>query len=302
MFSETRDANAVLRLFGLLAIGGVLLIVTTVWRAGVNPASVSAAASLTLVAGAAGFVGASTGFLFAVPRSRQVDLQQPVPSDGFLRLNDYSANTNLEQVSDWLTKIIIGVSLVEARRGVALLGATAQWLADKVGGGAVSATVTAAGIVYFSALGFLCSYLATRLWMPKALSRAEREEAKQILKETIASGTEAAVVAALYRDPPSGYEDALSLISAYERESRQPLTRNLAVYKACGLGQKHADLKDTDPGAADETKREAVKAVRKALEMYPSERSRLAAFYEASGEDNDLSSLQPDLDRLLSDR
>jgi hypothetical protein len=74
------------------------------------------------VAVASTMVGALLGFLFGIPRSLQQqanpatigDTEQP--SDGKPKLAGIQAfrnNTSLEEISDWLTKIIIGIGLVQ---------------------------------------------------------------------------------------------------------------------------------------------------------------------------------------------
>src|SRR6185503_4141961 len=65
---------------------------------------------LALLVGSAGFAsGALLGFLFGVPRAnRGAGGDGNTGSDG-----KWLSNTNLEEVSDWLTKMVVGVSLVE---------------------------------------------------------------------------------------------------------------------------------------------------------------------------------------------
>src|SRR6266850_7688731 len=68
-----------------------------------------------LVAGAALAAGILIGFLFGIPRT----LQREGPKDtanGNAPGEAYGVNTNLEQISDWLTKIIVGVGLVQLGR------------------------------------------------------------------------------------------------------------------------------------------------------------------------------------------
>ena len=60
------------------------------------------------VAAAATAVGAFLGFLFGIPRTLQGNTT-PGPDE----IADYRPNTNLEQISDWLTKILVGVGLVK---------------------------------------------------------------------------------------------------------------------------------------------------------------------------------------------
>jgi hypothetical protein len=63
--------------------------------------------------------GGLLGFLFGIPRS-----QHNNPSAG-----RYAVNTNLEQVSDWLTKILIGAVLIQ----LGSVGSGAVRLFDVVG-------------------------------------------------------------------------------------------------------------------------------------------------------------------------
>jgi hypothetical protein len=114
-----------------------------------------------MAAGAALISGSFLGFLFAVPRA------QPETSDGstlgergIRRL--LLTNTNLEQVSDWLTKTIVGVTLVELGRILPALNRLVVALAAVYGGGP-AATVVAAGIlIFFPLMGFFAGYIATR--------------------------------------------------------------------------------------------------------------------------------------------
>jgi hypothetical protein len=80
-------------------------------------------------------------------------------------------NTNLEEISDWLTKIIVGVSLVELQAGLAQLEKAAQMIAQALGGKSQESFAYAL-MVYFSISGFLGSYLLTRLYLQKAFREA----------------------------------------------------------------------------------------------------------------------------------
>src|SRR5690606_13665994 len=50
--------------------------------------------------------GGITGFIFGIPRT----MQKSTATDGHTEVHD---NTNLEQISDWLTKILVGVGLTQ---------------------------------------------------------------------------------------------------------------------------------------------------------------------------------------------
>jgi hypothetical protein len=78
-----------------------------------------------------------------------------------------AVNTNLEQISDWLTKIIVGVSLVNSDRvGQAMLGVGNEMAASF--GGPGSRSLALATLTYFGVIGLLGGYLLTRLFLQRA--------------------------------------------------------------------------------------------------------------------------------------
>jgi hypothetical protein len=132
------------------------------------------------VAGAALLVGALTGFLFGIPRKLQQERLAPseeVDQEKAAAREEsalYGGNTNLEQISDWLTKILVGVGLTQ----ISALGGALQKVADVAApgfGGFVSSGPFAVSLVlYFMVSGFLIGYLWTRLFLGRALTAAER--------------------------------------------------------------------------------------------------------------------------------
>jgi hypothetical protein len=119
-----------------------------------------------LTALAALMAGFLAGFLIGVPRS---------VSSGQVRLsgNDqkFSPSTNLAEISDWLTKLLLGAGLVSLSR----LGGPLGMLIDDVAAGLYgqkatpaiiqSAKVTAGAImIAFAVLGLLVSYIVTSTW------------------------------------------------------------------------------------------------------------------------------------------
>jgi hypothetical protein len=137
--------------------------------------------------------GAGVGFLFGIPRVLQRE-RSPAPArspserpagGGPVEGNGPSApslayhqrvNTNLEEISDWLTKIIVGVSLIQLRS----IPDHLRRLADLIGAslnGTASAPDRGFGVslvLFYATTGFLYGYLATRLYVQGALARAER--------------------------------------------------------------------------------------------------------------------------------
>nr|BFD92645.1 hypothetical protein KitaXyl93_40050 [Kitasatospora sp. Xyl93] len=120
-----------------------------------------------VVVGASVVLGGGLGFLFGVPRVRGGAGAGEPPGS-------YAPNTNLEQVSDWLTKVLLGVGLTQLGslgRRLHDLGAA---LAPALGGGEGVAPFAAALVLYFLVLGFLAGWLVTRLALPQALTETDQ--------------------------------------------------------------------------------------------------------------------------------
>lgn len=139
-----------------------------------------------LVSGACAVTGALGGFLFGIPRSLQ---GQPTTDEGGLESKpnaqsvSYRANTNLEQISDWLTKILIGVGLTQLSSIPMKLRAVSGFVAPSLGSSQSSIVIAAAIIVYFLVFGFLFGYLWTRLFLAGALRNADLAAIDQKLTE-----------------------------------------------------------------------------------------------------------------------
>lgn len=109
--------------YGVAGVGAALLFASgsSFWR----DVSLS-----TAIFGAAGAIGSFAGFLFAVPRYQQTNSEAKKAATAEVTSHGqsqppvalYQRNSNLEQVSDWLTKIIVGVGLVEFRKILEALG------------------------------------------------------------------------------------------------------------------------------------------------------------------------------------
>ncbi|MFJ9119784.1 hypothetical protein ACIRJO_30115 [Streptomyces sp. NPDC102394] len=154
---------------GVLAGSGVLSLLLYSVRCE-QPLSVLG--SGLLITGAVAVGGAALGFLFGVPHTLAA---QSDPDGAEVRPRPaYVANTNLEQVSDWLTKLLIGAGLTQ-------LGALSGWfrrlcrtLAPAFGDRPDSAVFAGALVAEFFVLGFLGGWLSTRLLLASALSEADR--------------------------------------------------------------------------------------------------------------------------------
>jgi len=158
-----------LALTGLLAILVFAAQVSASTRWGVFATGVA-------VAGAAALAGGLVGFLFGIPRTVQTAAaagDQP----------QYQGNTNLEQVSDWLTKILVGVGLVQLGRALPALANLADSLKRPLGDTPSSGAFGLAIALAFSGLGFLYLYLWSRLRFAGELRDADLINAQIDIQE-----------------------------------------------------------------------------------------------------------------------
>ena len=128
-------------------------------------------ASIGLLTSLAALVtGYLAGFLFGIPR---------VVSSGALRhaSNEYTPSSNLAEVSDWLTKLLLGAGLVQLTR----LGAPVAQLIDNIAAGlhstaaSASGAKVAAGAILFgyTITGILVGYVMTTLWYQRKITNQQ---------------------------------------------------------------------------------------------------------------------------------
>lgn len=110
-------------------------------------------------------IGAFVGFLFGIPR---------IVSSSNSSLDETSKNLifhndNLVQISDWLTKIIVGVGLTQIANLPEKLNALGQYLGpsfttnlDNLPVNDSSKAIAISTVLYFLILGFIACYLWTR--------------------------------------------------------------------------------------------------------------------------------------------
>jgi hypothetical protein len=136
-------------------------------------------------------LGVTVGFLFGIPRTLQGDHDaasaQTTPQSQELRFGGYSqrVNTNLEQISDWLTKILVGLTLTQLGNIGTKLGEAAAWIAPGLGSTPHAEVFASALIVYFTVIGFMSGYLLTRLVLAGAFYRAHVSTRLQDVETTV---------------------------------------------------------------------------------------------------------------------
>ena len=89
-----------------------------------------------------------------------------IPTNAILNTK-YQENTNLTQISDWLTKVLIGAGLVQLREIPHLIYHVAQVTGKGIARATVlndAATISCAAIImYFITWGFISGYLVMKL-------------------------------------------------------------------------------------------------------------------------------------------
>lgn len=139
----------------------------------------SAIVTFLSVAGGAFAFGAAMGFLFGIPRSEKYKYRREGQESG----NDsfYTDNTNLEEISDWLTKIILGLTLIKLHTILYFLNTSAQTIHHALLGNCtnVQANYFVFGygtmVLYFLAGGGLC-FLWTRTNLPLILTNFRNQQ------------------------------------------------------------------------------------------------------------------------------
>lgn len=180
------------RLAVTVPLSGILLAVLyslTAWSSTILDASnnvvpnrdawkyvVHALVVFVLISGASFFIGALLGFLFGFPRTTDSDEGDPA-----VKLR-YQHNKNLEQISDWVIKMLIGIGLSQMREFPSALWYYASRLTEgvstigsiKVNGIYTSPAPASCLILFFLICGFIEGYLATRLLLPSKLVEVDK--------------------------------------------------------------------------------------------------------------------------------
>lgn len=132
-----------------------------------------------LVGTATASVGGLLGFLFGIPRTtrpRNSDASGADDTKHGTAAMPYEPSNNLEQVADWLTKILVGVGLVELGSLGSALAKVGEQVAKSVTPTPIgTAIVTQVVIVAFATIGFLASFLWTRIYYGGIQARADSD-------------------------------------------------------------------------------------------------------------------------------
>lgn len=292
-----RERNEILRNLGLLLV--VLVLLGLVGLGASQHKGYLAALGIGVLIFSTAFAGGGgLGFLFALPRvavessvvgapslpavggvAGGVTAASEVAKDvaqkaAFRRL--LQSNTNLERISDWLTTMLVGVSLVQLNNLSNLVLKFRDFLAESVkvftlATGVPTAawlpTVGALLLVFGAVIGFLAVYLYTRLVLVRLFSQTEQElqsgrlpgkvkdsvqsvgrsggtpksfmEKAILSRKTLRVGDAVELMSqALYDTEGAGYKRVIEMAASLTGTSAVE-DANYWVYLACAFGQKH---------------------------------------------------------------
>jgi hypothetical protein len=180
---DSAPGRSVLRLlafvWGMIGFGLVSLLVPAIALAisGNFPQAFTLIGVGLFIAGAATAFGSMFGFLFGIPKSSLIQSTKETQ-----RLGDepeYVPNTNLEAISDWLTKVIVGVGLVQAREVIGWVDQVGRIAGVAMGGTEVMRVVATSLLVHNVLMGFFQGFLVAYLYLPKVFAAARRSAAPQ---------------------------------------------------------------------------------------------------------------------------
>jgi hypothetical protein len=180
--SDKTDLNRMLnRFLFFLFLFSIVLWVIVFWLTGKN----NALAHLTFLGVAAACLlgGIALGFLFGIPRAEKYRYKSD--ADHNASTNFYSDNTNLEDISDWLTKIIVGITLIKfntilvwLNNAALSMGATLSGKAPCAGNCTGYFVFSYAIIILYFIAGLGASYLWTRIYFMLILISSKKEQGK----------------------------------------------------------------------------------------------------------------------------
>jgi uncharacterized integral membrane protein len=128
-------------------------------------------------------VGFLVGFIFGIPRSIRFrfDKTKNKLSNSEDSESYFADNTNLEEISDWITKIIVGLTLIQWRTILYYLENSAKTIANSYPKSHLNLYVFSYSlIVFFSGLGFFGGYFWARTLFGSILIQSKNEEQEKL--------------------------------------------------------------------------------------------------------------------------
>ncbi len=163
---EARRVNPIILviLVGVVASLGTVVSILYSCHAETWADGLTILANAFLFFGACFMTGALTGLVFGIPRALQTEHRGG---------GQYGANTNLEQISDWLTKMLVGVGLIQITKIKDAVKGIAKFMGPALGDTQGSESFAVSGLVVFLVSGFLLGYVWARRYLPRLFSEAD---------------------------------------------------------------------------------------------------------------------------------
>ena len=283
-----------------------------------------------LLALASASLGGLFGFLFGVPRTQKKE-KSAVPDQGDKstsktsnisdRPSPQGVNTNLEEISDWLTKILVGAGLVQLQALGPLLQKVAGHFSSSLGN---SELVVLAIILNFTIWGFFSGYLFTRLFLAGAFAQAavsdvladvaffyDQEQKGKALAEAgefdksrmqyqvglqkVDPSTpkdvkrrmyEGFIFNCLYQDPPQGLTNAINHSLQFLSEEPETPAPLIWAYLGYAYGQQYKYIKLSQPSISsaelDAIRDKSYDAIKRAVTLQPALKSSIRAVWDPS--------------------
>jgi hypothetical protein len=179
---ETRDRQ--ISQLGWLALWTVIIGVIVIL---IYDTTLSGKATILIWIFACLVIGAFIGFLFGIPKILQKQNAQNNQSVNDELKYQQQVNTNLTEISDWLTKIIVGLGLVNLTKIPPQLTSLAKLLSASLStnySGTSAATAFGYGIIIgYSIMGFLYGYITTRLYLAVAFAKADQNAINSVKQD-----------------------------------------------------------------------------------------------------------------------
>lgn len=210
--------------------------------------------------------GMGGGFLFGIPKVLQgggsssgtdkADTNASASPPTATPFYHQRVNTNLEEISDWITKIFIGLGLVNLSHIPAFFGRVATYLVVNAKEPQDQKAFALALIVYFLVVGFLFGYLITRLYLQRAFGYADQaaengglDDVDTDAKATLEKATDADVVAKEAVNLVQGADleiapevkDKVDAVSEATGDTKLAAAKTVADVKAAATSKKAED-------------------------------------------------------------
>ncbi len=104
-------------------------------------------------------IGGLVGFIFGIPRTVESS-----PTAGH-NARTTAPNTNLEQISDWLTKLLVGATLTQLGNIPSAATALFSGMADAMGTGASGKAFAGGLVIYSTGVGFVTVWTGARKFL-----------------------------------------------------------------------------------------------------------------------------------------